>query len=46
MHLRTLHLFGPLAKRVQLLFLGGVGLDVRFRQQVFVSHDEEQNRPV
>jgi hypothetical protein len=41
-----LHLFCPLAKCVQLLSLAGVELNVRFTQEVFVSHDEEEDGPV
>ena len=46
MHWRIrLHLFCPLAKRVQLLSLGAVGFNVRITHQMVISHDEEQDRP-
>ena len=47
MHRRTwLHLLGPLAKHFQLLFLAGVGFNIRFAHQVIVPHDKKQDRPV
>ena len=46
MHWRTwLHLLGPLAERVQLLSVAGVGFNVRLAERVFGSHDEEQDGP-
>ena len=47
MHERIrVHLLCPLAKRVQLGSLAGVGFDVRNAHRVVVSHDEKQDRPL